>query len=427
VKREDFINSFDRIKPDNSAKRRMLDNILSHSGKERKTAVFSFNIRKAVPALSLAVALTFGFLAYDIIKDRENVSPPGVTEGDAAAREDMAAPLINQFQIDDRNYISLSEDLKQEYGFPQEINESDIGDRIVTISKSADPSLIGCEVYAYKPAGSEAVVAVKKNGEYILFRFFTFESYQNNQDEDAAEYLKLYGINKPEDISKIQFIIYSDQNKINGRTEVRELTGRDEIARFYGYFSGLKNASDKYFDKLFSFRPAGNTGTDVEIDIIRERELIPPDAGVPVPVEPVAPGSIVPVPDKVEVAGDTPLMMQDDPVSSDFYKDMPVSSDGSAGMASGGSAGAVSAGSASSEGAASGWKGRMDMGGTEPTGEAVAPSTGLIGDALADPIGVRIYNKNGVYFEIMYYRNIGFMQRYEVNEEFAAFMDECIR
>ncbi len=400
MRREDLKDSFDKIKPDKSAQIRMLDNILSHSGKERKMA--GLNFKKAVPALSLAALIAFGFLAYDMIIDRNSiVTPPEyVTDGDMHGREDMVAPLLNQFQIDDRHYIFLSDDLRQEYGFPQQINESDIGDKIITISKSVDPGLIGSEVYAYKPAGGEAVVAVRKDDAYQLFKFFNFESYNNNQDEDAIEYLKLYGINKAEDISKVQFILYSEQSKIEGRLDVRELTGRDEIVKFYGYFSGLKNSSDKYFEKLFNFRPVDNAGTNVEVDIIKEREMIPPDAVVPDPVKPDTPGSIDPVPGRAEIANDTPLIIEDGGGTGDI-KDRPVSSDGSTGM--------------------------MDMGDTVSVGAATTPSQGYAGDALANPVGIRIYNQNGVYFETMYYKNIGFISRYEVNEEFAGFIEECLR
>jgi hypothetical protein len=45
-----------------------------------------------------------------------------------------------------------------------------------------------------------------------------------------------------------------------------------------------------------------------------------------------------------------------------------------------------------------------------------------VGNALGNPITIRIYNKNGIYYDSVYYRNIGFISRYEVGEEFAAFL-----
>jgi len=72
--------------------------------------------------------------------------------------------------------------------------------------------------------------------------------------------------------------------------------------------------------------------------------------------------------------------------------------------------------------------GMMDMGDTGGSqGGYVPPNQGSAGDALANPIGVRIYNKQGVYYETMYYRNIGFLSRYEVSREFADFLATYIK
>jgi hypothetical protein len=47
-------------------------------------------------------------------------------------------------------------------------------------------------------------------------------------------------------------------------------------------------------------------------------------------------------------------------------------------------------------------------------------------DALANPITVRIYHQSGVYFETIYYPNVGFMSRFEVSEGFAEFLGNYI-
>lgn len=60
-------------------------------------------------------------------------------------------------------------------------------------------------------------------------------------------------------------------------------------------------------------------------------------------------------------------------------------------------------------------------------GETTASYEGRSGtDALASSITIRIYNKNGVYFETVYYPNIGFISRHEVKDEFAAFLKNCL-
>ena len=128
-------------------------------------------------------------------------------------REDAPAMFIDQFQIDNRHYILLTDDLREDYGLPATVDESDIGEKITDIGSSPDKSLTGRGVYRYVPAGCEAVVAVRKDEGYQLYRFFTFESYNNNQDEEAIEYPKLYGINSAEDIARIRFIGHSERSK----------------------------------------------------------------------------------------------------------------------------------------------------------------------------------------------------------------------
>lgn len=399
MKREELVTSFDKIGPDKVTERRMFDNILSHSGKEKKMA---FDFRRAIPALGLAIAIAGGILAYDLAGGRKLIpAPEYAIDNGSGASEDMVAPLLNQFELDGRHYILMSDDLRTEFGFPQQINESDIGEKITTITTSVDMSLIGSEVYYYKPAGSEAVVAVNKGNEYMLFKFFTFESYNNNQDEDAIEYLKLFGINNAEDIAKVQFIVYTERSKLDGKPEIlEELTGRDEISRFYDYFSVLKNSSDKYFERLFGFAPVESGKKEVGIDMPVQIDPVAPDAPDSNTVYPVAPPeSAVSHPGFSGYADDMPLTGSGQTPVVDSTR--PISGNGSTGM--------------------------MDMG--EPgtiTGGTTPAHQGAAGNALADPVMIRIYNQNGVYLETVYYKNIGFISRYEINEEFADFIESCI-
>jgi hypothetical protein len=488
VKREDIRAALDRIRPEETAKKRMIANILNYSEKRNsseKRNLSSFNFRRAVPAFILVIVFAGGILAYGLrglffgqgpFDDGNRQITDMIGEDSAAGMEDMAAPLVNQFRIGGKHYILMS-DYAEEFGFPAVIEEKDIGGKIATIRDSVDKSLVGCEVFSYIPAGCEAVVAVKKGDDYVLFKFFTFESYINNQDEDAVEYLKLYGIERPEDISRIRFIVYDEKSRLEDLTNVRsEITDRNEIARFYSFYSVLKDSSDRYFEKLYGYNPAGNQG-DIEIDIAypagRETEIdiaypdkrdsidppvarpvdpIPPDYMPPAP-EQTVPGYTTPVPDRkapgykgsadetvmaypgysgvaedlplrprvetgnAATAGDTSAMIDPSVSAPAVGRDTPVS---------GGSDTPISViidrgeGNASSEPA-----GIPGMG--EGGAGAVAPSQGSAGDALAYPVAIRIYNQNGVYFEMMYYRNIGFLSRYEITAEFAAFIENHIK
>jgi len=373
VTREDVKNVFGRIGPDAGAKERMLENILNHSEKDRKKTGLSFNFMKAAPAFALVLVLAAGILTFSLRDGK------GGGQVDApAGREDMVAPLPSQFSIDGRNYILMS-DYAAEFGFPGTIEDEDIGPRIAAIEESTDKSLVGCEVFRYLPAGCDAVVAVKRDGEFVLFRFFTFKSYENNQDEDAIEYLKLYGIEGPEDISRIQFIAYAGESGPEIRGEISDI---DEIAVFYSYYSALKNSSDRYFEKLFGYTPAGreNAGTE---------------AASPAGAE----------------GGDAPVSKTVEPMPPHY------------GAASGNAAsGKAYAGYEEADGSNGASQSVTNAGGTSPA--SVAPSQGS--GALDNPVNIRIYNRNGVYFDSFYYKNIGFISRYEITAEFAAFLEKYI-
>lgn len=368
--------------------------------------------KKTFITLAFVVVIAAGLLIYNMLKGNLNVNlPSGNNASDDVdfGREDFAAPVLNQFQIDGRHYIILSDDLKTEFGLPDSVNESDIGPKIADIKVSPDKSLIGSEVYGYIPAGGESVVAVKKDNEYQLFRFFVFESYNNNQDEDAIEYLKVYGIEKADDIAKIQFISHSEQSKLQGITDIAgEITKRDEIAAFFGYYSVLKNSSDKYFERLFNYSGAGSGNKGVEVDIAApDKQGLPDSAGSGV----TAPDYIghtedLPpdvAPDKNDIAEDMPLIVSDN-IESDAASnsnDTPLSSGASA--ASGSS------------------RGMMDMGDTGAG--TVEGARGSVGDALADPVTIRIYTNSGIYYDTVYYKNIGFISRHEISKEFADFIN----
>lgn len=406
MNQDNIKNVFGQIIPDMSAKERMLENILNTAAKRSGRSILSFNLRKAIPALALAAVFAVGIFALNF---RNTPLHSGLinTESSAAGEEnttdanslngseDMAAPMLSQIQIENRHYIPMS-DYAEEFGFPAAISEQDIGAKLTMIEKSSDKSLIGCEVFSYLPAGSEAVVAVKRNNGYELYRFFTFESYINNQDEDAIEYLKLYGINSPEDIAKIQFIGYSEKSKVEGNNNIiGEITDRNEIAEFYSFYSVLKNSSDKYFEKLFGGTISnGNNRTNS----YTQKDEFPDAEGV----DPIAP-NYMPTPDynrATETSSIYPDIAEDMPLTGNETPEWVIPyRDNTAGL--------------------------TDIGGTEPV--TVTPAKGSAGIALYNPVTIRIYNKNGVYFEVTYYKNIGFISRYEITEEFAAFIENHIQ
>ena len=282
MRKEDLKSAFDTVKPTEQQKQRMLDGIFRttgnpllktfrpkmvarfHRGGRRARRIFAVNNLINTPPQNTIASETEQ-------RRRQGGRRPLPATDDY--REDMIAPVLNQFKLEDKTYFLLTGDLKSAVAkYP--VAENDIGDKIATIKTGPDKSLIGCEVYFYKPAGCEAIVAVKQHGEYKLFKFLSFDSYNDNRDEDAAAYLNLYGIKSAGDIQKIQFIGHSEQAKLNHTVDVKaEITDKAEIAKFYNFYSVLKDSSDKYFDALYKARE--------EIVKNNENGAAPPDTVPP--------------------------------------------------------------------------------------------------------------------------------------------------
>lgn len=375
MKKKDLIRAYDTIQPSEAQKERMLDNIINNNNKSRN----KFNLRLFYPkavaaALVLIVFVAAGVFAYNNIPFSNPAIDEALTGGDSdlnGGREDFVAPMLDQFKIGNKNYYFLSDDLKTAFGLPQSIKEEDIGDKIATITDSVDKNLIGREVYAYKPAGGEAIVAVKKDDKYILFYFMSFDSYNENKDEDAVEYLKLYGINGAGDISKILFIKYTEEAKLKGESgEKVEVTDRAAIEKFYNFYSVLKDSSDKYFDKLFKHRQNFGEKAESTVSVDISADLLPPD-----------------YPKRESQPAITPN------TGAQYGQDTPI------------------------------------QGGNTPMTDegATSPSYGIGSGPLANAVAIRIYNQKGVYFETFYYPEFGFISRYEVSSEFADFLSSLIK
>lgn len=400
MKREDIRRAIDRITPGQDAEKKMLDHILQQSGEiGRKVSRTAFSTRRAIPVLAVSAMIVAGALIWSLSSGGLLTGNPGekLQAGDsigAAPREDAVYVLKDQFQLGNRHYILLREEQWAEFGLPDAIKDEDIGEKIAAITTSIDESLVGLEVYRYMPAGGEAIVAVKKENGYQLFKFLAFESYLNNQDEDAKAYLELYGIYSAEDIARIRFIGHSERAKLEGRTEIlAELTDRQKINKFYDYYSVLTDSSENYFRKLF-----GTAGSD------------PGNAGsVPDPTKNGM--EIPPVPPEHRDGGlhdrpDAPVSIQKDEVPkatevmpSGYAEDLPIAYPVPP----------------------------ADTPNVVGQGSTQASHPGSAGtSALDNPVTIRIYNRSGVYMETVYYPNIGFISRHEVNERFAAFLKECL-
>lgn len=370
MKRENIKKSFDNLGPNDEAKQRMLNNILNHCHNDRKL----ISVKRAIPVLVLSCifigALMFNNLTSNI--EIVNRSKERKAEDFSIGTKDNAARITNQFKIENKTYNILSESEKKEFKFPNNIDKKDIGDKIITITTSVDEDLKGKEVYRYLPAGSEAVVTVKIGEGYKLFKFLNFDSYINNQDEDVKTYLQLYGINKGEDISKIQFLNYHGEivhtkDEKQGTAAVpeksniiSEITDRNKITKFYNYYSPIKNSSKDYFNKLFDYKDM-NKHTEI---INNKAKTLSPDY------------------EDNSSLDNTAISSSQSHSNAGEAKDVPSSTPGSEGAAA---------------------------------------------NALSNSVTIRIYNNSGVYFDSEYYPNIGFISRHEVSDEFEKFLKDYIK
>lgn len=385
MKKDDIKRAFEAVEPSAEQKQRMLDGVLYHFDNKRKSDFMKFLKPKRIIASFIMVIFVVGcIISYNYFIDipSENTAAEGGdrTNGDEfiggntnTNTEDCIAPITNQFKIDDKTYILLSDEYKANVNFPLTITADDLGEKITTINSSVDASLKGRDVYDYKPAGSQAIVAVKKGDEYKLFKFLAFDSYNNNQDEDAAVYLELYGIKSASDIAKIQFIGHSEQAKLSGTMDLKaEITDKADITKFYDFYSIIKNSSDKYFEKLYNYRSQNVNTDEVPPDYIAE-------GGTDEPVKSSNSTG------KIEYAQDTVIGAQ----TADIPQRLPYPT--------------------------------KDIGQTAPSSGSGAANM------LSDSVTMRIYNQSGVYFEAEYYMKFGFISRHEVNSEFSSFLANYIK
>lgn len=391
MKKEDIKKSFANVEPGEMATKRMLKNVLNHRDSKKVTSARGFNFKKMVPAVAMVALLAFAVLSFDLVS-KSNIGYPSTDRADendlasgdtrenmprdSIGREDMAIEIRNQFRIGNRHYILLSEWEREQLNLSKTITSADIGEKIATITDSIDGELKGLNVYKFLPTGGEVIVAVRRNDVYELFRFFSFESYQYNKDEDMITYLHLYGIHSPADISKIQFIGQNEASKIRGQINIIvEITDMANIEEFFNLFSVLKDSSDKFFEKIYNYRKRiqeiPSDPKDLPSDPRRSGAIEPGKPGAAEGSEPIL--GILPAPDS------------DDPVDDSDQDQEAI----------------------------------FDRGGP---GQWTEPSEGTIDNALFDAIIIRIYNQQGMPFETVYYPNMGFISRHQVSKELEVFL-----
>lgn len=397
MKPEEIRNSIDAIVPDEAQKDRMLQNITERSAKTSKPPMWR-TLSAVAAVLAVLIAVGAGIRYFGTGRDATvlpGISTPTANAGDAGGqpaaddgREDFAAAPYVQFQMKGRRYIPMTKDTADAFGLSLSPAASDIGENLGKIA-DGDSSLIGSTVYRYLPAGSEAVVAVKTGKTHALYRFISFIKYEQNKDEDAAAYLELFGIRSAADISKIQLVRYTEDAKLQSKSQPGTTLSEKDIQRFYAFYSILKDSSAAYFEKLYHYRR----------EITGETSGAAPDASAREPaLDTQAPDY---TPQDVVPPVQPDLGTHDDAADPDapIAYDLPTAAGG----------GTTAAGGA-----------------TEPS-PAQSGAAGFGAGLLSDSVGIRIYNQTGLYLETIYYPHMGFISRYEISDAFAEFLGGLLK
>ncbi len=330
---------------------RIDDDIVANAAMPIKAPIKRNWMKYSAAAACLCLAVLVSIFSLPHLFDNRVPTSPNIPE-DAIAKD-------SRIGFDNKQYVPLSGDLLKKYGFEETVSQSQIGAKLGTVTEGNDT---GKEVYAYIPAGSDAVVAMKDGDSYKLYSFFTFKSYENNQDEDMIEYLKVYGIHAYTDIKKVT---------IDGK----ELEP-DEIETFYNYFSALKNSSDAYFDSLFNGKESSST---IAPDIApNDKPGLAPD------IAPNVNSGLAP-----DSGYQTDLPVMDEPQVPPVSNEVTLNEQAS------------------------------------DTPGAVPGSSGSMGsDALANSHSIVVYGQNGLSFEMKYYPSIEFISRHKVDSDFQSFLKE---
>ncbi|MEG0570581.1 MAG: hypothetical protein RR497_02940 [Oscillospiraceae bacterium] len=293
MKNNDFINSLNEIKPNDTQKEKMLENIFSKAENEReiiKEKPKWFYTKRIVPAFAMLLVIGLTGTAYFHSTNKNSMKnmPPetNASQSDETNNENQSSNAVtgenetndiypnhenptisigsgdsvssntivsspkqeNNFTYNNANFIILSKEESSKINIPTECEKNDCGTKIGTISKSVDKTLIGCNLYKYKNLNAQGILVVERNNKFELFIFYGFTAYNENHDVDANNYLEMFGIFSANDIKKIEITEFDDQDIVANNT----ITDTNTIKKYYDFYSVIKDSSKEYFQALSS-------------------------------------------------------------------------------------------------------------------------------------------------------------------------------
>lgn len=273
MKNEKIYRSFENISPTQEQKDKMFENIILADKKPSNIKIKRILPISAAAAIIMVTVLVMpDFTSEDSFSSQSNeartetasaqmeadrvatdsdmiiFNGQGVNEGFAGesieSKTDIATAINYSLNFENRVYGVLAPDTMMQYGLDSSKIHEDIGEYLGTANINAKS--VG--IYSSNSISNQAVIIAQSDNSAEYYSFHNFSSYENNEDENALEYLKIYGVESADDIAKIEIVNYSDAFSQNSKA-----LSKTEIETFYGFFKELTNSSSEYFYALSNY------------------------------------------------------------------------------------------------------------------------------------------------------------------------------
>lgn len=168
-------------------------------------------------------------------------------DSDAYGEDEL--PHIDIYLNGEYLYVQATDEDLKELSIDSDISASDFGEYLGKVTElleydnplltpcSQEPTLAGCEVYRYVPAGCEAVVIVKSNEKCSLF-----VSSDMLGGDNYERLYRLFGVESSDDIVKINYEIYrpDENSSLIELTAQGTVENKADIEYFYDVTKSLR-------------------------------------------------------------------------------------------------------------------------------------------------------------------------------------------
>ncbi len=176
MRKNDIINSFDSINPDEKQIGKMFEVISGSVSKKRKFSFFNESFyKRAVPALGMVILLVSVSIVYMGTRNIPGKNPGILT----SQSSDDFATMCNTYEfsdkdrilIDNKIYVRMTREELDFYDLSDLQISEEKGGKIATISDNSNEFYDNCDVYRFETREDTDIVAVETSDEFILFIF----------------------------------------------------------------------------------------------------------------------------------------------------------------------------------------------------------------------------------------------------------------